>query len=553
MEDPQKAEKLLQRLSPYVLEAFSQVFVPSPFLRSIEPSPWEALSFSLCSAVLAIGFRHPSLRQSSLASISSFLDQIFQTVKAISFSSDQDHISVLSNHDERLDTAKLTVSMLGFLKAAAVYPDIWTAEGKLRLMKLIREILSEEFLISVETAFSTIRNSQASDLLTRDWKRYIRHYASISQPPGAMLLQCSFMQLTLSVTASLVTKKSCQSEENVLNILKSDFESLKTTASESQPSSTTISMMVDIATQQMSLLEDSADFLRLSSAWQQRLAFAVKASALVVFLVCAILDQTVASVDTLITWVDESLSDPIQMADDRLASVVLRCMPFLARLSPGYASTLGRSLPRFIVQNMPSGPIVTIAASSLSVILQLLSEDAVISALYTLGIVLSSANAGEKVGPGGLSSNGSINGPVQLSQDDRDGTGSAISFPLGGQEDLSVIYNNVIQAIVSIAASYKDAKITALAQSMLIQKLGKINAAVDARIISEAAILALIGGNLEFKSLLRQYSRICHNSVVRKDSLISGAVSSSTSSLISRCMKRTANETADPESSNLPI
>jgi phosphatidylinositol 4-kinase len=85
-----------------------------------------------------------------------------------------------------------------------------------------------------------------------------------------------------------------------------------------------------------------------------------------------------------------------------------------------------------------------------------------------------------------------------------------------------------VQTICGIAAAFKDEKITALAQSMLQQKLEKVNTGVDARIISGAAALALEGGQLEFRSLLKLFSKLCHTGVVDNQLFLLEAVCSPT-------------------------
>ena len=90
---------------------------------------------------------------------------------------------------------------------------------------------------------------------------------------------------------------------------------------------------------------------------------------------------------------------------------------------------------------------------------------------------------------------------------------------------MSIVHGNVIQAIVGVAGICQDDKITALAQSMLIQKIGKISLSVDARIITEATVLAEIGGPHDFKSLLRSYARLGHDAVTKNNALIANAVS----------------------------
>ncbi len=53
------------------------------------------------------------------------------------------------------------------------------------------------------------------------------------------------------------------------------------------------------------------------------------------------------------------------------------------------------------------------------------------------------------------------------------------------------MYGNVVQAICAIASACSDEKISALAQSVLLQKIDKIAGFADTQIIPGAAVLGL--------------------------------------------------------------
>ncbi len=81
-----------------------------------------------------------------------------------------------------------------------------------------------------------------------------------------------------------------------------------------------------------------------------------------------------------------------------------------------------------------------------------------------------------------------------------------------------------MQAICEIARACKDEKITALAQSMLAQKLVKLSYPVDTRIITGAAALAMAGGQAEFRYLLKRYAAVAHDATVEnKESILESA------------------------------
>lgn len=99
----------------------------------------------------------------------------------------------------------------------------------------------------------------------------------------------------------------------------------------------------------------------------------------------------------------------------------------------------------------------------------MLSKDAVITTLYTLGNVLSPGN--ERGLPGGPNGDGQDSSQIYAG---RQSTGSSISFQFSGEEESAIVQGNVVQAICEIASACKDEKITGLAQSMLAQKIVKL-------------------------------------------------------------------------------
>ncbi|KAI9745542.1 MAG: phosphatidylinositol-4- kinase [Claussenomyces sp. TS43310] len=507
IQTPESASKLADQLSPYISEAHAQVFVPSPFLRTIEPSPVESLSFNLTSALLALGTNHATHQESIASKFWSYLDSWAEAAESVVLAQDSSSGNVGSAEGEdAIDVARLTISLLGFLDAAATYTEFWKPSERVILIERVRDLLSERFLISVETAFSIVRNVHSPDHHIKEWKRQYRHYAALGRPLGAMLLQRSFMRLLVAASSLLLVDVSLLRDNSILDLMLLEHASPRPTSSGNMNVEfDTLETMAEIASDEMSLLEDGADYLRIGSQWQQRLAWSVKSAALTSYLNCAMVNEDAVDIDILITWLEDTLADPIQMADQSLAGVVLRCVALVAKISPAYAPSLSRLLPRFIVQGGPCEGTVAVASKSLAYILRLLSQDAVITTLYTLGNVLSSARPTDRALTAGLSgdlSAANLSGFYGVKQPN----GSAISLTMSGEEETSKVYDNVVQAICSIAGSCNDEKITALAQSMLLQKISKVSEAVNHRIVTDAATLATTGGSLEFRSLIKLYA-----------------------------------------------
>ncbi len=507
------ADRLLKQLSPYLLEAHAQLIGPSPFLRLIEPSPWEALSYNLTSALLTIGIRHPDLHDPVFVCITGYLRNCLSTVNTASGNTPHSERSSSENGiEESLEIAAVSVSLLGFLEAASLYTNFYSVSEMYDLVDLLRQILDENLMVSVEGVFSSIRTSESTSRILMDWKSYTKRYAASGRPLGAMLLQRGFMRLLVSCSSLQVSPAGKLQKTDIFEILTAEEDF--TPYEQQNATISLLELLSDVAAESMRLLEDGSDYLQLGSAWQQRLAFAVKAHTLHTFLNCMVIEDDIADADVLLSWLEDTMADPIQMADDTLACVVLKSMAVIAKFSPAIASNLSRSLPRFIVQGGVKGETVIVAARSLTLVLRMLPPDAMITGLYSLGNVLSArAGTDRAIGSSDVP-NGTASSSKNMAQFTQHSTGSAISLDLSGEEETSAAYGNIVRTIVSIANICQDDKITALAQSMLIQKLGRVSLAIDLHIITETARLATVGGFVEIKSLLKLYAGLGHDAIV---------------------------------------
>lgn len=512
----QNAQKLTYQLIPYILDIHVQIFVPSPFFRRIETSPNESLGFHVTAALLSLGIAHDELNEPITDSIWHFLNACASAVEEhVALYKDKSDHSNLSNLEDAQRVATIALSLQGFLDAASAQANFWKSGGRLSLIQRVSQLLSEPFLVAVETSFSILRNSHANDRDLKEWKRHLRHYAAAGRPLGAMLLQRSFAWLLVAATSLLVADASILRGNHILDLLMRGEGHLRHKFLQSPDVDFhTIQMFASIALDEMNYLNASSDFIQLGSVWQQRLACGVKAATLISYLNCSMLNEDAADPDLLMSWLEDLLEDQVQMSDEVLASVVLRSMAVMCKYNRSYATTVPRRLSNFIVQSWPQESSVTIGSNALAEVLSLLSNDAIITMLYTLGNLLSPGTEGSLT-------NTESDSAIYPSHH---ATNSTLSLKIINDEDSSVIFGNVVEAICGIATACNDEKLTALAQSILIQKLNKVNSAVDTRIITGAAALALSGGQLEFRSLLKMYARICHNAVMENKQILLDAV-----------------------------
>ncbi|KAL8770718.1 MAG: hypothetical protein Q9209_003585 [Squamulea sp. 1 TL-2023] len=522
--DVKRAEELLDQLAPYLSEVHTQSIKSSPFLRGIVPSPWEVLTSTLAAAILAIGLRHTALHQQAWESLDRYLQKCLQiAISAPSPDTESlggDFVQAMGA-DHALEIATLSTSLLGFLEAVSSYCHFYTVSQRVRLLEQLRQILNEAFMVSVEGTFSSLRATDEPTKGLYAWRSYTRSYAAAGRPLSAMLLQQGFMRVALCCSSLQIFEKEYLQRADMFDTLMSQEQRIELRQS---PDSTYLTeVLADIASQEMTLIEDGADYLQLGSVWQQRIAFSTKAYTLSSYLNCMIADGGAAEPENLISWLEDIVADPVQMADSALATVVLKSMAVISNHFSSFATNFSRLLPRFIVQGIVNSETVDVAARTLAYILQLLSQDAIITGLYSLGNVLSTSNTDRAAGAVGPP-NGSLGVVHPKGQYQQPATGSSISLDLGGDEETAAAYGNVVRAIVGVANSCRDDKITALALSILLQKLGRINNAVDIHIIREAARLITTGGPSELDSLLKLYARIGHDGAVQKNETLLAAV-----------------------------
>lgn len=523
IDSPQHAERLLEQITPYLAEAQTQTFRPSPFLRSIQPSPWEVLVQEVASAMLNIGLRVPSLRSQVVETLVNTIDSYVHQGQSINRVNTSEESSLdLENASK---TITFSISLLGLLSALAEKPQVLTVQERASVTQKLRTLYSENFMVAIEGNLSSIRNSHG--IHVKEWKRLLKVYASMGRPLGAMLLQHAFTHYLAASATAMVTPPDFLQGGQVLDyLLQQSPQSLSGYGSGVDGSS--LENLTELLVEVVALLDADADYLQVSSAWQQQLAFSTKASCLVSFLCCSLANEDIADADVLMNWLDGVLTDPIQLADERLASVTLKCMTILAKTSKAFASNLARSLPRFIVQGRMTSGTVVIAANCLADVLQLLPQDLVISTLYSLGNVLSTGPSTNRANTslfvdGNGTANGTMNG--SMASYTQQPTGSSISLVTNDDEETVLVHAAIIEAIVAVATKCENEKITALAISMLVQKVGRVNQTVDARIIMGSAALGCRSEPNDLRPLLRFYAKHATDALASDNTSMLQAVS----------------------------
>lgn len=507
------AEQLLRQLVRYLPESYVQLIAEPPGVASFEPSPWEYLTFQLTSAVLTIGANFSYLREDAISAVYEYLHG--WTRLAGSISADQFDSEDLTEDGETALGAVImsTLSVVGFLEAAANHAAVFAPEQRFRYTQMLRDSISEQYMTALETVLSVTRNARGQHNPLRPWRKYLKHYAGIGRPLGAMLIRLGFIRFAVASISLHVAPTDELQGHYVLNaLLHRDFSS----GLPMQEVDIPVDVFAEVAVTEIELLDEGSDYLQIGSTYQQHLAFSVKANALVCFLCCTILDEEIADPEELMSWLEATMNNDVQISDETLASCVFRCMAVLARFSPKMASSLGRALPKVIVQGGLEPTSAAVAADALASILKGLPEDTIITTLYSLGNVLSSKTPQRN--------HLAIDGSAASAAFEHHTTGSTLSLAPSDLDEPSSVYTIVIKTIVCIAKACKDEKINALALSMLIQKIGRVSLAVDATIIEQSAVLGAWSAENELKSLLKLYSKVAHDGLAQENRHVLDAV-----------------------------
>ena len=131
-------------------------------------------------------------------------------------------------------------------------------------------------MVSLEGALSAVRNARSITRPIKEWKRWIRHYAAKGRPLGAMLLQHAFTNLVEEGMVLLMSTSGPVAKSELLDVLI-----LRKPLVDRSAKGATYEMLesvTELIAEEINLLEANADYLQVSSAWQQRLALEVKAA-----------------------------------------------------------------------------------------------------------------------------------------------------------------------------------------------------------------------------------------------------------------------------------
>lgn len=491
------AQRIVRQLSPYTIGVFQQQLAESHSFIHIQPSPWECLTFSLVHALLSIGLRHDELRPTVLEIVDNYIRHILEVCER--------------NADDPVVHAPLVVSFVGFLEAAAHFARFWKPAERFELVTKIKDTLSGRFLLDVDDIFASLSVSRGKR--TVQWNKFVRNYEHAGRPLGSMLIYHGLMKLLVAHTSLLVATHPAFRNGGLI-VLDTLISFTTFTKMTTEQDTNTVEFQIQIAEMGVTIAEERLSSSKHNPGGQQQLLFSLKAYALTIYCICVILSPAV-NASILHERLHLTITDPVQMSDQALATAALKSLAILSGRSNCLSDHIGL-LYRFIVEGMPPKNIARVAAKCLSYSLQNLPEDAALTTLNTLGYVLSSANPER-----------ALKGET-LQPFEQQPSGSSVSLLSESDEYKQNVYANVVDTIVIVASNCSDPQIISLGLSILLRRLEKVGGALSAKIFVGVAYLLVSAVAPDLESALDMFNKAATKAVWHGDSFTVLAVGPST-------------------------
>ncbi|KAK9244453.1 hypothetical protein V1506DRAFT_541337 [Lipomyces tetrasporus] len=504
------ASRLLEQLGLYLRDSHHQKFVQAAVVRELQPSPWEAVTYNLTLAIIDIGKSFSELHDLAGDYLNSYVDAVKRASSTITAGTPENLQLVFP----------LAFSIQGFLSAIclrSLYNE--SSELQYNLLSSANDIMSGGFLTCLEEAVSFLRNSPDVAPANRTWHIYRNRYRALGRPVGSASVRYYFVETARNIAGLYILSgvgKYPVEKESFLDIMMRTGKAATTINDVERKS---LEICRDIAVYEIESSEEGNDYIStVVSGKQRRLNFAIKASALEILCVASHFD--LYDIGDLMQTVEDSLNatdnEQKPIIDEGLLSKIFKIMAFLCIEEPNIGASLTRIFPRLLVNQNLSEETIQTGTTCVSFALQRLSEDAVISTLYTMANILVSAPHETEL-TRVVTTNDRAVRRRSRSLERVSSMGSRIFINAEDREEIDLIFENVVYALAKIVEEYNDNKITALTISVLMQKIGRVNAFTDRCLLLGLSGLSLCGAERDFKTVLKLYARLNTEALSNKD------------------------------------
>lgn len=392
-------------------------------------------------------------------------------------------------------------SLQGFLQGIASTASCLSSEQGFGLFQRLQKFINPDLLLQVETGVSHIRSNFELTSPSLLWYISFVNHSSQEDRGGAILVTSHLVDFTRALAARFVgLDASCPCLIDPL--LASDTNTQLISGSLSSQEGKLLEAIRDFAWHQIESLDQGSDYIELISKEKVSLTFAMKSSCLEIVALSVfhkLLDPEVAA-----KFVDNSLTKPNGHED--LIVTVFKLGSFLAINShSSIIHNLNHSLPSIVISSGYSDICIRQISKAVIPGLKSLSQDVVVSLIYTLVNMLSADTDISARSPvrrrtkTNETSQGSVftNGLVS-----NYGKHQSIAFPAGVTFTLAAS-KHIVSSAITIAKEYNDSQVSSLVSTILAQKIGKFSTMVDANVLMGLSELSLFLSEREFNLIFR--------------------------------------------------
>lgn len=559
-----QAESTLRLLGFYLCSSFKQSYPYFSGVKDVEPSPWQVTTRLLTRAILTLGNNFPEkLGTEAETIVSRYLSLVVAKWQS------PESFSNLSKF------FPLLFSFQGFLEALAQQTSLTSYSTLRSILKKIEKLITTDFLLQLETTIAratangeSLNNNQTTnnnhinnnnnnnnvnsnsdedtpqngsatnylkthpnngtshrgkdeDELLPRWKYYILSYLQNEQQLGAMLLNYYVCNFARAIAAKVInfsdsnTITSFRHKDITLSLLNKLLRSERPPRLDEEKSGI-LDTVSQLAISQIHSLDEGADYIELASPERIELAYSTKASALDILGVSV--HYRIIQPEFAVNIVKSSILHEHGMSNYRLALTVFKFASLLCSMDDEISNIMVRYLPHFIALPPISPILVRKCARALVYGLRSISQDVVVSTIYTLVNIVTvnrdtlpvPSNGGKNIPGTSRTSNIGTNPESNLNEKNGNVTDGEDEYTLQ-------VYRNAISAIVAITSTYDDPQVSALAATVLNQKLNSTSIDLDREVAYGVAKLAAYVPDKEFLSILRSFQTLAIRSFQTND------------------------------------
>lgn len=354
------------------------------------------------------------------------------------------------------------------------------------------------------------------------WQYYVFVYIKNGLQLGAILINYYICNFAKSICAKIIDfkpyvppdhKKRGMGEVRLLkksllnNFLKSESPKPLDPACLSL-----LKLVAEFSISQISSLDEGADYIELASPERVELAYNTKSSDLDILgiaVVYKVIDSEIAT-----NVVKSSILHEHGMSTPHLSLTIFKLAAVLCSVDEEIASVMMKYFPHFISLPNVDTSLTKKCAKVLVYGLRLISQDIIVSIIYTLVNMVSIT----KDAPSHANTLNTIN----EKPNGKSAARHRFEFHEKTEEEEAnySIYFNAIAAIVAISTTYDDPQITSLAATVLNQKFASTSYELNREVALGIARLAPYVPNKEFLQILRNLQAFATRSFEYNDAVL---------------------------------